>query len=268
MPFSFRASDNGFIHLCGHRGHSLGAPENTLAAFRACHALGGTICEIDTVLTRDKQIIVLHDLTVDRTTDGTGAAKDLTLAEIRALDAGAKFGAEYAGTRISTLAEVLAATRGIGMGFDIEVKEELDLPGYTAALRDALADSADMERVMMISFDHASLKDMKAAIPGLRTAGIVHERYADPVVVARVSDLDELDIDLSVYHPEDARRLHEAGITIRCHAYSPAVFEQAERAGLPWRNRLVESLQNRLIDTFSGDDVGWLRAFRDAALAG
>jgi glycerophosphoryl diester phosphodiesterase len=120
---------------------------------------------------------------------------------------------------------------------------------------------------MMISFDHASLKAMKAAIPGLKTGGIVHERFADPVAVARSADLDELCIDLSVYNPADAERLHAAGISIRCHAYKPAVFERALRAGLPWRETLGSSLRAGLIDTLSGDDVAWLRDFRDTALA-
>ena len=140
MPFSFFARESGFIHLCGHRGHSLGAPENTIAAF-----------------TKDKEIVVIHDLTVDRTSNGKGVVKDLTLAEVQALDAGSWLDPKFAGERIPTLREALDATRDIGMGFEIEVKEELDLDSYAAALRDVLADPADMQRVMMISFDHASL---------------------------------------------------------------------------------------------------------------
>ncbi|MCS6759639.1 MAG: hypothetical protein MO852_12325 [Candidatus Devosia euplotis] len=85
---------------------------------------------------------------------------------------------------------------------------------------------------MMISFDHAHLKAVKAAIPGIRTGGIVHERYADSVAVARSADLDELCIDLSVFHSDDAAALHAAGISIRYHAYSPNALERIERAGL------------------------------------
>lgn len=267
MPFSFLARETGYVHICGHRGHSLGAPENTIAAFNACHAAGGTSCEIDTVLTKDKQIVVIHDLTVNRTSNGKGPVKDLTLAEVQALDAGSWFDARFAGERIPTLREALDATRAIGMGFEIEVKEELDLDSYADALRNVLADPADMERVTMISFDHASLKALKARIPGLRTGGIAHERYGDPVIVTRSADLDELCIDLSVYRAEDAERLHEAGYSIRCHAYRPTVFAQGLAAGLPWRETLTDSLRRGLIDTLSGDDVAWLRAFRDEALA-
>ena len=265
MQKSFLAIENGFVHLCGHRGHSDGAPENTIAAFRATRDLGGTSIEIDTVLTQDNEIVVLHDLLVDRTTNGTGAVKDMTAAEIARLDAGSWFGAEFAGERVPTLREAIAAAHDLDLVIEVEIKEKLNSDAYVEALKAVLADPRDCGRVMMISFDHAHLKAVKAAIPQVRTGGIVHERFADPVAVARAADLDELCIDLSVFDPEDARRLHEAGIAIRCHAYSPETIEKSIRAGLGWPEQLAAWLEAGLIDTLSGDDVAWLRQFRDAA---
>ncbi|HEY4202550.1 MAG TPA: glycerophosphodiester phosphodiesterase family protein [Devosiaceae bacterium] len=261
MPISFLAKEAGHVHICGHRGHSVGAPENTIAAFRANRELGGTSVEIDTVLTKDDHIVVLHDLTVDRTTNGTGVVKDMTLAEVQALDAGSKFDQKFAGERIPTLREALDVARELDLVFEIEIKEKVRLERYIEVLKDTLADPADMQRVMMISFDHLSLKQAKAAIPGLKTGGIVHERYGDPVVVARSADLDELCIDLSVYELEDAEKLHAAGISIRCHAYKPEYFDRAIRSGLPWNEILGTALRNGLIDTLSGDDVAWLRDY-------
>lgn len=261
MSQSFLLKDTGFIRLCGHRGHSLAAPENTLAAFRAAHAHGASSMEIDTVLTADNQIVVLHDLLVDRTTSGSGAAKDLSAAEIAALDAGAWFDPGFAGERVPTLRAVLDLAHELDLVLEIEVKEKLQLESYNAALKSALNDPADLGRVMMISFDHAHLKAIKAAIPGIRTGGIVHERYADPVAVARSADLDELCIDLSAFHADDATALHEAGISIRCHAYSPKALDRIERAGLGWTAALVDYLRAGLIDTLSGDDVEWLQRF-------
>lgn len=261
MSQSFHFKDNGFIRLCGHRGHSLGAPENTLSAFRAAHQHGASSMEIDTVLTADHQIVVMHDLLVDRTTDGTGAVKDLSAADIAKLDAGSWYDPRFAGERIPTLRDVLDLAHELDLVLEVEVKEKLHLDAYTAALKTALADPRDLGRVMMISFDHAHLKSIKAAIPGIRTGGIVHERYADPVAVARSADLDELCIDLSAFDPADATALHAAGISIRCHAYSPMVLERVERAGLGWTQALAGYLQAGLIDTLSGDDVGWLQGF-------
>ena len=261
MPNPFLATDVGFIRLCGHRGHNLTAPENTFAAFRTAHELGATSLEIDTVLSADNQIVVLHDLLLDRTTNGTGAAKDMSADEIATLDAGSWFDPRFAGTRVPTLAETIALAHELDLVLEVEIKEKVNLEAYYSALELVLADPADRGRVMMISFDHASLKAVKARIPGLRTGGIVHEHFTDPVAVARMSDLDELCIDLDVFDPADAAALHEAGITIRCHAYKPRTWEMARRAGFRWDETLPAWLKAGLIDTLSGDDVGWLREF-------
>jgi glycerophosphoryl diester phosphodiesterase len=261
MSHSFLRSETGSIRLCGHRGHNVAAPENTIAAFRAAHTLGASSMEIDTVLTADKQIVVLHDLLVDRTTDGTGPASKMTAAEIATLDAGSKFNASFAGEHVPTLGDTLKLAHELDLVLEVEIKEKLDPQGYIEALKLVLADAADRDRVMMISFDHAHLKAVKAAMPDLRTGGIVHERYPDPVAVARMSNLDELCIDLDVFDPADARAIHAAGIAIRCHAYKPRTWEQARRAGLNWDTDLATWLRDGLIDTLSGDDVTWLRRF-------
>jgi len=259
MP-SFHFRDNGFVHLCGHRGQSLTAPENTLLAFRKGRELGGTSMEIDTVLTSDGQIVVMHDLLVDRTTNGSGAAGDMTLAQIQALDAGAWFDPAFAGTKAPSLAEAIALAHELDLLLEVEIKEKRNIEGYLAALAKTVT-SDDLDRVMMISFDHASLKQAKQRIPGLITGGIVHERFADPVAVADISSLDELCIDLDVFNPADAAALHAADRSIRCHAYRPAALEKARLAGLGWDEKLADWLRAGLIDTLSGDDIGWLQDF-------
>src|SRR5262249_51516845 len=104
-----------------HRGDSKSHPENTLAAFRAAVEIGVDMCELDVQLTRDGALVVIHDDTVNRTTDGKGAVADLTLDEIRKLDAGARFAGGARGERIPTLEEVFSATRG-RCGLNVELK--------------------------------------------------------------------------------------------------------------------------------------------------
>lgn len=261
MSFTFNAARAGKLHLCGHRGHSMAAPENTIAAFKACHVAGGTSCEIDTVLTKDHEIIVLHDLFVDRTSNGSGAARDLTLAQISALDAGSWFDPQFAGEKIPALGEALEIARELDIGLEIEVKEKLAFDTYVKVLKGLVGEPDILERVMMISFDHVSLKAIKQKIPGIKTGGIVHERFGDPIAVARSADLDELCIDLAVFNLEDAARLQDEGIAIRCHAYKPERFANAMRAGLNWAPMLKTALDKNLIDTLSGDDVAWLGKF-------
>lgn len=259
-------SQNGYVLICGHRGHNLGAPENTLAAFRLAHELGGTSMEIDTVLTSDDEIVVLHDRLVDRTTNGKGAVKDLTVSEIIQLDAGGWFGPDFAGERVPLLRQTLALARELDLILEVEVKEKLRLTAFDKALQCLIAEEdGALDRIVMISFDHAHLKRLKGQIPGLRTAGIVHEHFVDPVAVARAADLDELCIDLDVFDPKQAEALHAAGVAIRCHAYKPVTFANGIRAGLEENHKLGDWLTAGLIDTLSGDDVEWLVKFADKA---
>ncbi len=105
-----------------HRGASGTFPENTLSAFRAAIDAGADMCELDVQLTRDGTVVVIHDDTVDRTTDGNGEVAELTLEEIKRLDAGAKFkGGALKDERIPTLDEVFALTTG-KCGLNIELK--------------------------------------------------------------------------------------------------------------------------------------------------
>ena len=90
-----------------HRGASGYAPENTFAAFRKALAMGAGFIETDLQLSRDARFVAIHDATVNRTTNGQGAVHDLTLADLRKLDAGSWFGSEFAGERIPTIEEIL-----------------------------------------------------------------------------------------------------------------------------------------------------------------
>jgi glycerophosphoryl diester phosphodiesterase len=100
--------------IVGHRGH-VAAPENTLAALRQGFDDGADVVEVDVQLTVDGIPVLMHDDTVDRTTDGTGRVADLTLAEIKSLDAGSWKGPPFAGERVPTLAEALDAAQGRGL---------------------------------------------------------------------------------------------------------------------------------------------------------
>ena len=93
--------------LCAHRGAMTTHPENTLPAFRAAIDAGAHMIEFDVTLTKDNELVVIHDLTVDRTTSGTGRVRELTFDEIRKLDAGSWKSPEFAGEQIPTLLEVL-----------------------------------------------------------------------------------------------------------------------------------------------------------------
>ncbi|HEY9854311.1 MAG TPA: glycerophosphodiester phosphodiesterase family protein, partial [Stenomitos sp.] len=93
--------------VIGHRGAMAMAPENTLASFREAIAQGADGLECDVHLTRDGQVVVMHDFTLDRTTEGAGAIAAHTLAELRRLEAGSWYDARFAGEPVPTLAQTL-----------------------------------------------------------------------------------------------------------------------------------------------------------------
>src|SRR5271163_371095 len=110
--------------VIAHRGASGYAPENTLAAFERAVELGAGFIETDIHLTRDARFVAIHDDTVERTTNGSGAVHDFTLAELRALDAGRWFDRDFAEQTIPTLEEVLSFGRKHDVVFYLEIKYE------------------------------------------------------------------------------------------------------------------------------------------------
>lgn len=106
-----------------HRGLSRHFPENTLSAFKGAMDAGAYMIELDVTLTKDRQLVVIHDDTVDRTTNGTGAVKALNLRELTELDAGSWFDQKFGNERLPTLAQVLETTKG-SLLVNIEIKPE------------------------------------------------------------------------------------------------------------------------------------------------
>jgi len=153
-----------------HRGASTAAPENTLSAFRLARDMGADGIELDVQLSRDGTAVVLHDATVDRTTNGSGAVADLTLVELKALDAGIGFSSDFAGERIPTLAEVFEA-----VGQDLLLNLELKAMGSEpSGLEDetlSLIGRYGMEnRVLISSFNPLALQRVRRAHPLLPLA--------------------------------------------------------------------------------------------------
>ncbi len=123
-----------------HRGASGNYPENTLLAFQKALEIGVDEIELDLYLTKDDHLIIMHDSTVDRTTDGTGAISDLTLTEIKALDAGVGFGKQFRGEHVPTWEEALELVQG-KVGLNVHLKEGGDPDGhYERKVAKALSD--------------------------------------------------------------------------------------------------------------------------------
>ena len=258
MPFSFLAREAGHVHVCGHRGYSLHYPENTLPAFQAAKEAGATTVEIDVVLTKDDEPIILHDLSVDRTTDGYGFAADLTFDEVRALDAGSRFHPRFAGTKIPSLKEALVWAKREQMGVVLEIKEA-ERPNLAAdRIAALLKKTRTADRVIVISFDHVVLKRAEERHKGLKTEVITHARHADLIQVLDACGASSVSIELDMFHPDDGRLLHKAGRSNRVHIPRPEQLVEYWRNGRDPLPNLVEWIAEGLIDTISGDDVPFI----------
>ncbi|WP_281154192.1 glycerophosphodiester phosphodiesterase family protein [Streptomyces sp. HYC2] len=151
----------------GHRGVMGVEPENTLRSFVAAQQAGLDVIELDLHLSKDGALVVMHDDKVDRTTDGSGAIADKTLAELRSLDAGR-------GERIPVFEEVLDAVRS-------PLQAEIKDVAAARALAEVLHERDLVSRVEVSSFHDGAIAEIARLVPGVRTA-LVASRYDSEVV--------------------------------------------------------------------------------------
>ena len=163
-----------------HRGASGYAPENTFASFRRAIALGAGFIETDLQLSRDARLVAIHDATVNRTTNGQGAVHDMTLAELRRLDAGSWFGSEFAGERIPTIEEILEFANKHDVVFYLEMKPSGSWGGKHALIS-ALRESGEIARTVVISFDDAILAGVRKIEPTLMTGLLFEGHIPNPL---------------------------------------------------------------------------------------
>jgi len=167
--------------VIGHRGAAGHAPENTLAGFRAAKALGVSWVEFDVHLTADGRCVVVHDDTIDRTTDGEGEVGRMMLEEIASYDAGAWFDPRFAGETIPTLEEVIDLLGELGLGANVELKPSPGAEEETAAETLALLRAAwpgHLPPPLVSSFDYRSLEVAFQAAPEI-ARGLLLETVTD-----------------------------------------------------------------------------------------
>ena len=205
--------------VAAHRGGALLWPENSLTAFRGALALGVDLVELDVHLTRDGEVVVLHDPTLDRTTTGRGPVRALTAAEVRAL---AVRGTEAEPPPL--LRDVLALLRPAAAGLLLEIKVDAaraSYPGIEPAALALLQASGLTARTTVMAFEWETLERLRALAPGLRLTGLLSQRGADrwggiPPAIARLRALgvDDLGIERTLLSADAVSAAHAAGLSI------------------------------------------------------
>jgi glycerophosphoryl diester phosphodiesterase len=235
-----------------HRGHRSAFPEQTMPAFRAAIELGATAIEADLQMTRDGRLVMMHDLTLDRTTDGAGPVSARTWDEISRLDAGSWFDPAFAGCRVPLAEELLDLALETDTTLCLEVKgNPTTAPDTATALAYLLRARAVVDRVFMSSFDHEALLAAQTVVDDLLLAP------------ERLPDGAEPDPDEAV---RQARRLRATALQHRWEHLTPAVVEALHAAGIAvwaWPTDTEESIEACIglgVDAVIGDDVAWLLA--------
>lgn len=201
--------------VIAHRGASAYEPENTLRAVEKALDLGADMVEVDVRATEDGHIVVMHDETVDRTTNGRGYVKNMTLEELRRLDAGL-------GERVPTLQEVAQLVKG-----KAKLVVEVKVPGIEEKVLKIIGQNGIGEEALITSFHHPILRRVKGFNPKIQTGVIIASRPIRPAQLA-------LDAESNALFPRyiyvDLEMVEEA------HRHGLAVY--------PWTVDTMEEAKN------------------------
>jgi glycerophosphoryl diester phosphodiesterase len=198
------AHDEGRPLLGGHRGNPAENPENTMRSFRSAIEAGCDLIECDVHLSADGRLVVIHDHTLERTTNGTGLVREHTAAELRKLDAGD-------GEKIPLLQEVVELALG-KVGLVIETKQLPPLyPGLEDKLLNMLRQLGAVEECAVISFNHLSIHQLRKLEPNLQLGILEGARPMHPAKMLRDAGADVYSPHWGAADPQIVQEVHAAG---------------------------------------------------------
>jgi glycerophosphoryl diester phosphodiesterase len=242
------------VLVIAHRGFSGQAPENTLAAFRKAIDIGADAVEFDVRFSADGHLVLFHDDTVNRTTNGKGKVSGLTLAELKKLDAGSWKGSSFAGEGIPTLQEALDLTRGRIL-LDIEIKDGDHGSRSMGDLADRTLEAvqkAGMEgQVLFSSFDRGAVERVRARAPHIPVAYLTAKPWSTPIEASGGMSLRTIDVRRSTVTPANVARARQEGVRVLVWTTNtPEDMEKLVSLGVDGiitdhPDRLIELLKNR-----------------------
>ncbi|MFE7553559.1 glycerophosphodiester phosphodiesterase [Streptomyces gardneri] len=245
--------------VIAHRGASSAAPENTLISDEVARRGGARWIENDVQPSGDGVPYILHDATVDRTTDGTGPIRSLTSARIDELDAGSWFAPAYAGARVPTLAAQLADLRERGGNLLLEIKGRHSHAEVARIVQDVREQSMT-GRVFVQSFDIPTLKYTRELAPELPIGLLRSTLDTDPVRLAE-------DLGLAAYNVSDTALAGRPGIVDELHAAGVAV--NVWTVDKPARWKALDALGvDGIITNRPAELTGWIAGRTSGSAAG
>lgn len=219
------------MKIIAHRGASYFEPENTLRAYKRAIEMGADFIEVDVRMSKDKELIIMHDADISRTTNGKGYVKDLTLEELKRFDAGL-------GEHIPTLEEVIKFVNN-RVGIVVEIKE----PGTENDIMKKI-EKYNLENVILTSFYHKSIKNVKKSPPNV-DLGIIF--VGEPVNVRELAENANANVIFPSYRYMSVDLVKNAkkhGLTVYPWAIDdPEVFKKFEDMGVD--GIVTNSLKNQ-----------------------
>ncbi|MEK4244226.1 glycerophosphodiester phosphodiesterase [Psychrobacillus sp. FSL K6-2684] len=197
------------MKIYAHRGSSGTHPENTIAAFKAAAALPVHGVEFDVHMTKDGELVVIHDEKINRTSNGQGYVKDMTLAQLESYDFGAWFSSKFKGEKIPTLREVLYVFKDTHHHINIELKSDVfPYEGMEEKAINMLRDYRLVNRVVISSFNHEMIQSFKEKAPEVETAILFMEVMVAPHLYAEAVGADAL----HTFFPTVFRRMGQEAV--------------------------------------------------------
>jgi glycerophosphoryl diester phosphodiesterase len=197
--------------------------------------------------------VAIHDATVNRTTNGQGAVHDLTLAELRRLDAGSWFGSEFAGERIPTIEEILEFAKKHDVVFYLELKPSGSWGGEHALIS-ALRESGEIARTVVISFDPAILANARKIEPTVMTGLLFEGQISDPLAKAIEIGARQLAVRGSLVTPRLLKQARQRDLQVVCWTVNhPAHMRLLLEAGV---DGIISDYPDRLLELTRRKDAG------------
>ncbi|MEZ4704806.1 MAG: glycerophosphodiester phosphodiesterase family protein [Bdellovibrionota bacterium] len=239
------------FQLIGHRGFPAMAPENTLSSIDLAIEAEADMIEIDVSFTRDKKIVVIHDDTLQRTTNGKGKVRDMNWSVIEKLDAGSWFSEEFEGEGVPLLKDVLEKVALSQMPLNIEIKSESVGSELSGGIEEQVLEMVrreyQLKQVVFSSFSSLAVRRIKQLEPHSSSALILeHELSQDPMYLIQDLSIDAIHMNQKKTTSSHVEVCKQAGLTVRCYTVNDP--------------RRMQDLRNMGVDGIFTDDLSLMKA--------
>jgi len=191
--------------LIGHRGVAGLRPENTLCSFEHAATMGLNWIEFDVQLTNDQQWIVIHDETVERTTNGRGKVTDYTLANIEQLDAGLWYQPPYPGQHVPTLIKTIKLAEQLGLHVNIEIKgAAIEPEKYAQLMVEFIHDNhIALNQILISSFDLACIIEIRSLLPKVAIGYLIDNFNSNTIAITKANNFTTINCDVNTITEND-----------------------------------------------------------------